>query len=136
MIDPNWRTACSDLAIHSYRLIDVGRAAESAALFTDDAEYVTPMATLRGRAEIARVMESRQADTGRRTRHVVGNQVVRLGADGFVSASFALCVYVVSDPAELRLIPAVVGDVEDYYAFVEDRWQIAHRTLDVVAARM
>lgn len=135
MSDPDWRSACIDLAVDSYLLIDSGQAVATASLFTEDAEYSTPMGTLRGRKEIARVMTSRESDPERRTRHVLGSHSVRLTGECAAKGSFVLCVYIVSDPAEVRLVPAVLGDVVDRYMLTDDGWRISHRALEIVAAR-
>ena len=133
--DGAWFPTCAELAVDSYRLIDLGRAADTAALFAEDAQYVTPLGTMRGRAQIASAMAKRQADTARRTRHVLGSHSVRSIDASTAEANFVLTVYVLSDPDDVRLPPSVLADVTDRYAMDDGHWRIAHRTLDVVATR-
>jgi hypothetical protein len=72
------RSACERVAHEFTAVVDAGRATEAAVLFDDDALLEVGGRSYSGRAEIAAFLAAREAQAGRRTRHLTANFSFRL----------------------------------------------------------
>ncbi len=70
------RRACRDVLIDYLTAVDHHQATTALPCFTDDAEIVARGRRLHGRTEIGRFLAEREADTERRTAHLVVNDVL------------------------------------------------------------
>lgn len=122
--------SCERLVVAYSHLIDFGEASRVAELFTDDGVWESAEATMQGRAGIAEGFGRRQANTGRRSRHVCTNLAVDV-----VSATEAtgLCYFTlyradnVSGPTATLEGPEIVGEYRDRFVLTDDGWRIVHR---------
>ena len=116
------------LATFAY-LLDHGRADEAVALFSEDGAFVSPLATLRGRAELTAGFGARARQT-HVTRHLHANLYLRRESDDRARATVALTVYRTSGPQLASPRPFLVADCEDAYERGPDRvWRIAERAI-------
>jgi hypothetical protein len=121
------------VSAYSHR-IDFGEAARVADLFTEDGVWESAEATMRGREQIAAGFGRRQANTGRRSRHVCTNlAVVSLVSEDEAEAVCYFTLYradgVDGDrAAPLDGEPVIVGDYHDRLVrTADDGWRFAHR---------
>ena len=116
------------LATFAY-LLDHGRADEVAALFTEDGAFVSPLATLRGRAELTAGFGTRARQT-HVTRHLHANLYLRPESDHRARGTVALTVYRAPGPQLAPPRPFLVADCEDAYERGPDHvWRIAERAI-------
>jgi ketosteroid isomerase-like protein len=132
------RFAATDLVNRFFFLVDKGRAAETAALFTADGSLTfgpgSPKpGTVEG-ANIAAAMAARQAMTQVTTRHVLSNQTAAVQADGSV-AVYSLLTLFRSDDAGRDSYPASVADIDDILVREGEGWRIKARTVSPVFNR-
>lgn len=124
------RLAIGD-AIHAfYRLVDTGRAGETAAFFTADARWTrgpgTPNpGTIEGE-EIAAEMTARQAKSEMFTRHLICNLTFEQ-ANGGVRVHYLMTFYR-ADGGHRDSTPTIVADVHERWR-EEGGWRIAERTV-------
>lgn len=109
-------------------LIDHGRAAEAAVLFTPDAEQTIAGVTARGIEAIAEGLKRRADMTGRTSRHVISNLKLSMSSDTTVDANWILTLYR-SDDANKPARPVLVGDVQDIFRKETDGWKIRSRKI-------
>jgi hypothetical protein len=119
--------------LHRYFwLVDRGRAAETAALFTQTARLTfgpgSPKPGSITGPDIARAMQARGAQTHITTRHVLSNIVVSPQSRGTVNVSSLLTLFR-SDDDSRDTYPASIADVEDVFVLEGDSWLIQERTI-------
>lgn len=110
-------------------LLDHGQADQAVALFTEGAAFVSPLATLRGRAELTAGFAARARQT-HVTRHVHANlHLVAAGPDR-ARATVVLTLYRADGPGVGVPRPFLVADCLDVYERGTDgRWRFAERTI-------
>src|SRR5512143_164907 len=81
--------ACERLIVAYSHMIDFGEAGNVADLFTDDGVWESSERHLDGSAQIAASFQARQANTGRRSRHVCTNVAIDVsGPDAATGVSY------------------------------------------------
>ena len=99
-------------------------------LFTEDGVWESSERRLGNREEIAASFIRRQANTGRRSRHVCTNVAFEVISVDVVHGVSYYSLYreddVEGETAELEG-PAMVGDYRDRFVRTPDGWRIAHR---------
>lgn len=137
-LDLALRFAVTDVVHRFFQLVDDGRAAETAGLFTSDATLTfgpgAPKPGTIGGADIPIAMAARQAQTSVTTRHVLSNLAVSARPDGTLTVRSLLTLYR-SDGEGRDSYPASVADVEDVLVQVDDGWRIRARTVTPVFNR-
>ena len=126
--------ACQDV-MHAYaELVDSGRASRVVELFTDDATFEpVPGRTVRGRHQLARVFAAREANTERRTLHIVANPVVVVDGETATGHSTFL-LFILGEPRSAGVAPDALVYCADRFERGEDgRWRIADRRLQTLA---
>ena len=124
--------ACQDVIDAFAYYVDNGMASRAAGLFTDDGELGSSERTIKGREGLEKTMAAREADSGRRTRHVVSNIVFeRLDAESARTQS-VISMYVLG--GEDQLTPRAVVVASDEFARGSDgRWRFSKRLLNALA---
>ena len=132
--------ACERLIMRYTHLVDSGRAAEIADLFTADGVWRTDDFSMDGRDEIRAGFERRQGVTRRQSRHVCTNVVVEVDGD----RATGLCYLVnyrhdsssgtAEHPAPAD-VPKFVGEYHDVFVRTDDGWRFADRYCDMVFVR-
>lgn len=117
--------ACHDTLVAFFTAIDRGRASSAIDCFTDDATMNARGQQLNGRGEIAASLAEREADTERRTVHVLTNETSRQNPDGTVELD-ALLVLLVSDATGAYAIDRVLITTQSLRR-TPDGWKIASR---------
>jgi len=129
------RQAISDVLHRFYWLVDQGRAAEVADLFTADASITfgpgAPKPGTISGAEIRPAMAARQAQANVTTRHVLSNIAMERQADGSVSV-YSLLTLFRSDDGTRSPAPSVVADVNETVVRDAGEWRIARRLISPV----
>jgi hypothetical protein len=130
------RTACLDVALSAFYLIDAGKAEQTLPLFTYDGvhtfngvEFTGP-----GLAEMAR-MRDEKFRAGRNTRHAISSTVFRMLEPGKALLRMMGAVYLLQQEDEmLRRIPGGIVDFTDTLVRGADgRWRIARREANLAA---
>jgi ketosteroid isomerase-like protein len=121
-----------------FRLVDTGKAASTAALFTDDAKLTfgpgSPNpGTIEGGA-IHDAMAARERQTSAFTRHVVTNIIYGADGDDAVSVDYALILFRSDDETRASL-PAFVADVAESWRLRAGEWKLAQRTISPTFSR-
>ena len=129
---------CTKLIVAYSHMIDFGDAGSIAELFTDDGVWESAERRLGNRDEIAESFTHRQANTGRRSRHVCTNVAIEIvSADEALGVSYYTLYReddVDTETAELDG-PAMVGDYRDRFVRTPDGWRIAHRRANAAFVR-
>lgn len=138
VVDLSIRFAVTDVVYRFFQLVDDGRAAETAGLFTADATLTfgpgaPKPGTIAGGA-IPAAMTARQAQPHVTTRHVLSNLAVTVQPDGAIQVRSLLTLFR-SEDAGRDSYPASVADVEDVLVLVEDGWRIRTRKITPVFNR-
>jgi len=137
-LGPEDREAITDLMYSFYRLVDQGRADETAALFTDTARLTFgPGAPKPGTTEgpaIAALMAARAKQTHVTTRHVLTNIVLWCRLDGTVEGHSLLTLYR-SETEGRDSYPASVADIAEVFVRGTDGWRIQERTISPIFNR-
>ena len=123
--------ACERLIVAYTHLIDMGEAAKVAELFTDDGVWESAEATMEGREQIAAGFGRRQANTGRRSRHVCTNVSVTLTSSDRAEGLCYFTLYRADDvdaAVVFDTVPTMVGEYRDRFRRTPDGWRIEHRT--------
>ena len=121
---------CERLIVAYSHYIDFGDAARVAELFTDDGVWQSPEARLAGRTAIERAFTQRQANTGRRSRHVCTNIAIDVVAP---ERATGVCYFTLyrADAVEGKTAPVegpeIVGEYRDTYVLTPDGWRISER---------
>ncbi len=133
--------ACQRLIVEYCRLVDFGKAAGIADLFTDDGQWEGVELMLTGREEIREWFTRRQNVTRRVSRHVCTNVAVAVLSENEAESLCYLINYrhdrVEGDtglpvPAE---VPKYIGDLYDQFRLTPDGWRFARRRVAVAFAR-
>lgn len=126
------RLSAIDLVNRFFFLVDMGRAADTAALFAADGTLTFgPGSPKPGTVEapgIAAAMTARQAMTHVTTRHVLSGQTATPQADGSVLV-YSLLTLFRSEDESRDTVPASVADIEDVLVRDGDGWRIRSRTV-------
>ena len=126
------RQAITDVMYQFYWLVDQGRAAETAALFTPTARLTFgPGAPKPGTLEgdsIPPAMAARQAQTSVTTRHVLSNIRLTPRGDGSVEA-YSLLTLFRSEDESRNSFPASVADIEEIFVRSADGWRVQERII-------
>lgn len=129
------RQAIADLLYRFYWLVDQGRAAEVADLFTADATITfgpgAPAPGTISGADIRPSMVARQAMTHVTTRHLLSNIAMEKNADGSVAVTSLLTLFR-SDDETRSPTPRTVADVEETVVRDQGAWRIARRLITPV----
>jgi ketosteroid isomerase-like protein len=123
------RSAIEALLAEFAYLLDHGQADQAVSLFTEGAAFVSPLATLRGRAELTAGFAARARQT-HVTRHLHTN--VRVEAEGSdrARATVVLTLYRADGPGMGVPRPFLVADCLDTYERGADgRWRFAERRI-------
>ncbi|WP_347269972.1 nuclear transport factor 2 family protein [Rhizorhabdus histidinilytica] len=121
-----------------YWLVDHGRAAETAEMFSENALLTygagapTP-GDLEGEA-VRLAMRRRQEMTGLVTRHVVSNLMLTQRGEDRVDSALLLTVFRSEEPSR-NPVPHTVADVEESFVRHAGRWRIERRTISPVFVR-
>nr|WP_047169184.1 nuclear transport factor 2 family protein [Sphingomonas sp. Y57] len=121
-----------------YWLVDHGRAAETAGMFSESAVLTygagapTP-GEIRGEA-VGLAMRRRQEMRGLVTRHVVSNLMLTRCGEDQIDSVLLLTVYRSEEPSR-DPIPHTVADVEESFVREAGRWRIERRTISPVFMR-
>jgi hypothetical protein len=130
---------CGRLIVAYSHMIDFGDAGSIADLFTEDGVWESTERRLGNRAEIAESFAQRQANTGRRSRHVCTNVAIDVVSPDEATGVSYYTLYreddVESETAELDG-PAMVGDYRDRFVRTPDGWRIAHRQATAAFVRV
>lgn len=132
------RQAITDVILRFYWLVDHGRAAETAALFTATGKITfgpgSPKPGVVEGAAIPPAMKARAEQTHVTTRHVLSNVALTARPDGTVE-SYSLLTLFRSDTQTLDSLPASVADINE--TFVRDKgvWRIQERTITPIFNR-
>lgn len=137
-VPPDDRLAITDIVHRFCWLVDHGRAAEIATLFTPDARLTfgpgTPNpGTIEGPG-IAAMMAARQTQMHVTTRHVMSNLVFEAIADGKVAVHGILTFYRSDDESRDTRVASVV-DIDEVYVKRDGNWRIASRLVTPVFNR-
>jgi ketosteroid isomerase-like protein len=137
-IDLAQRFAVTDVVHRFFHLVDAGRAAETAALFTPDATLTfgpgAPKPGTVAGADIPAAMTARQAQTHVTTRHVLSNLIVTPQAEGAIAVRSLLTLFR-SEDAGRDSYPASVADIDDLLVRTGDGWRICARTITPIFNR-
>jgi hypothetical protein len=132
------RLAITDLMHRFYRLVDQGRAGETAVMFTETARLtVGPGAPKPGTTEgpaIAALMAARGRQVDVTTRHVLSNIVLSRRPDGMV-AGYSLLTLFRSETDSRDSQPASVADVDEVFVRDIGGWRIQERTISPIFSR-
>ncbi len=133
------QAACRNV-MHAYAdLVDSGNASQVSDLFTDDAAFDSGGGrTVSGRANLAKVFAAREANTARRTRHLIVNPVVDLCDEGIATGHSSILLFVLDGAnapgAASAVAPNAVVNCHDRFARGDDGcWRIADRRLELLA---
>lgn len=132
------RQAIADGIHLFFNMVDHGKAAKTADLFTGDARLTfgpgSPKpGTIEGPA-IREAMAAREQQTNAFTRHVVTNIIYATAADGAVSATYILTLFR-SDDESRSSVPAFVADVAEIWVPRGQDWKLAERTISPTFSR-
>ncbi len=135
MLSLDDRLDIESLLYRAFWLVDHGRAAEVASLFTPDGKWTfgpgTPKpGTLIG-AEISQFLVARQAQAHVTTRHVLSNVLVEAESGDRAAARSVLTLYR-SETDVLPADPAAVADIEDVVVRTDEGWKIGQRLVTPV----
>lgn len=126
------REAIEAVVLGFFRLVDQGRADETAALFMPDATITfapgSPKPGTIAGPDIAAVMTARAVQKDVTTRHVITNFHINHEAGGRVVCSSLLTLYR-TDASRSQAFPPTVADVEDVMEEGDGLWRIAARTI-------
>jgi ketosteroid isomerase-like protein len=132
------RQEISDRIHAFFRLVDTGKAASTAAFFTDDAKLTfgpgSPNpGTIQGSA-IPDAMAARERQTTAYTRHVVTNLIYQATGDHSVSVDYSLILFR-SDDDTRSSVPAFLADVAETWSLRDEQWKLAERTVNPTFSR-
>jgi hypothetical protein len=127
-----------DLIHQFYRLVDSGRASETAGFFSADGSLTFGVGspkpgTIRG-AEIALAMRDRERLADVTTRHVISNVVFAQESDGKISAHYLMTLFR-ADTGPRTTVPAFVADIDEMFVRTNDGFRISARTVTPVFSR-
>ncbi|WP_197277036.1 nuclear transport factor 2 family protein [Sphingomonas profundi] len=124
--------AIEAVVLDFFRLVDMGRADETLALFTPDATVTfapgSPKPGTIAGPDIAAAMTARAAQKEVTTRHVVTNFHIERRSEGRTICSSLLTLYR-TDAGRSKAFPPTIADVEDVMEQSDGRWRIAARTI-------
>ena len=101
---------------------DSGNAEMYAAVFTPDGEFATTMGDLKGRTEIAALVEGRALRERPKILHVTTNVIINASAEGATGSAYLLAL-------DLAQSPAVTGGgvYEDVIVRTSEGWRFKKR---------
>lgn len=107
--------------------IDHGHATKALDLFTHDASVAARGQQLHGHKAIAAFLTEREAETDRKTAHVLTSDVVRSAADDEIVLSAVLLLY--ERQSDGRYAIHRVLDTTQTFRRNRDRWRIRERSI-------
>jgi hypothetical protein len=132
------RFSLLDLIHQFYRLVDGGRASETAVLFSANGSLTfgvgSPKPGTISGAEIALAMRDRERLTDVTARHVISNVVFAQESDGKFSAHYLMTLFR-ADAGPRTTVPAFVADIDEIFARTEDGFRIFTRIITPVFSR-
>lgn len=132
MLSPQDQLDLTALVNRSFWLIDQGRAAETAALFTADASLTfgpgAPRPGTISGAAIGAAMQARQAEAGVTSRHVLSNMMAGGEGEGRATVRSLLTLYRTPDGDVSPIVRSVADVVDDCVRDGRD-WKIASRQI-------
>jgi hypothetical protein len=129
------RLACEDLAYSAFGLTDFGRASKGPELYTHDATQCMDGELLERAARLERYRK-REANTARKTRHVISNFLFRLTDARTGYAVYLVQVFLEDDRTKKGVTPLVLADCGDQYVRQDNgTWRIAFRHLQSIAGQ-
>jgi ketosteroid isomerase-like protein len=130
------RAACVGVLTAYADAIDGGRAASVVELFTEDAVFEAGPRVLQGRAQLAPAFAAREADTARRTRHLVLNPSCVASGEEAMDVRSTLVLFVFGAEPIADAAPRALVQCEDRMARGPDRrWRIARRRMQLLAGQ-
>jgi hypothetical protein len=130
--------ACERLIVAYSHFIDFGEAGRVGELFTADGVWESPEATMRGQEQVTAGFGRRQANAGRRSRHVCTNVAIDIVGPDEAKGVCYFSLYRadgVGEGAAPLDGPVMVGEYRDRFVRTADGWRIAHRVASVGFAR-
>ena len=132
--------ACERLIMTYTHLVDGGRAAEIAELFTGDGVWRTDEFAMRGQDEIRAGFGRRQGVTRRQSRHVCTNVVVTVDGDRATGLCYLVNYRHDSETGQAEHpapadVPKFVGEYHDTFVRTEQGWRFQDRYCDMVFVR-
>ena len=123
---------CSRLAIRYTHLVDFGHAERITDLFTADGLWHDGQASHRGEAAIRAWFKRRQEMSGRLSRHVLSNHLIKvLDRDHATGTAYFLLFRHDGDPARaarpMAGQPVLLGSYEDEYVRTAEGWRFQSR---------
>lgn len=122
--------ACERLVVAYSHLIDGGEAARVGELFTEDGVWESAEVTMTGRDQITAGFSRRQANAGRRSRHVCTNLAIDVLSDTAASGRCYFTLWRADDvagPVAFVSGAEMVGDYSDTFVLTDAGWRIRHR---------
>lgn len=121
------KDAIRELMARYAQNLDVGRFADVASLFTEDAVWTTTYGTANGRAEIEAMFEHNvpKKGEGPQRKHYITNIIIKLDGD----TASAVSDYLVVREAENGLLPCMGGTYRDTLVKRSGTWQFARKEL-------
>jgi uncharacterized protein (TIGR02246 family) len=129
------QAACLELIASSFAWVDEGHATAVAELFTEDGVQAVNGAASVGRQQIRAALANREADSERRTLHVVTNTKFRAVTSDHAAADSIITLYLLSSPAPERLRPRALSLLEDQFVCLDEVWRLARRTVTILAGQ-
>jgi hypothetical protein len=122
------RSACEEVFLGFHRLVDAGVASQAADLFTQEAVFELRGNRFDGHNAIRAFLIERQAQVGRRTRHLASNFSFVLDTDAGAHSEAQLLVFLAreDDPARLEL-EALFDTETTYVRSPGGTWQMSSR---------
>lgn len=129
------RLACEDLAYSTFGLTDFGHATQGPELYTHDATQCMDGELLERAARLERYRK-REANTARKTRHVITNFLFRMTDERTGYAVYLVQVFLEDDRSKKGVTPLVLADCGDHYLRQDNgTWRIAFRHLQSIAGQ-
>lgn len=126
--------ACERLVISYTHLVDGGRAADVADLFTEDGVWTAGRTRYEGRSAI-RAAFTRRQESDRTSRHVCTNlQIDVIDADRATGLVY-LTLYRFDGPGPAAPEAELVGDYRDVFVRTPEGWRFAERHTTVAFTR-
>ena len=122
---------CERLVTTYCHVIDHGEAERVADLFTEDGVWASAQATMDGQDQVRAGFARRQADAGRRSRHVCNNLRVEVIDENHAEGVVYLILYRHDGEPDRKISPLagpeMVGEYRDRFVRTDAGWRFAER---------
>jgi hypothetical protein len=125
--------ACQSVLYAFAERIDTGRASQAVELFTDDARFAAGPRVAEGRAQLAAAFAAREANSARRTRHLMLNPICVPDGEAAMEVRSTLALFVLEPEAKPLAPSALLACTDRLLRGADGRWRIASRRLELVA---